>query len=280
MIQASFPAMGTTVDVVVADSDGLDATIELFSRLEQRLSRFLDESELSIVNAARDTEVEVSPVLAEVLSVAAVLRGRTGGLVDPAAGGAVAAWGYDRTFEDVVDLDAAPAAAVCPDWEIEATTLRRRPGTILDLGGIAKGWAADVAVESGRSMVVSAGGDVRSSLPGARVDIADPWGDVALTVVLGQGALATSSVTRRRWSAGGRAAHHLIDPRSGSPASTPVLSASASCGSAAEAEAAAKAVLLLGADGLAWADEQQWIESAMVVWDTGSVFATKGWVAA
>jgi thiamine biosynthesis lipoprotein len=121
---------------------------------------------------------------------------------------------------------------------------------------------------------------VRSGLASARVDLIDPWGAKPISVVLGSDGLATSSVTRRRWRVGDQEAHHLIDPRSGDPAISPVLSATASCATAAEAEAGAKAILLLGADGLAWADEQPWIRSAMAVWDGGSVFATTGWTVA
>jgi thiamine biosynthesis lipoprotein len=71
-------------------------------------------------------------------------------------------------------------------------------------------------------------------------------------------------------------AHHLIDPRTGRPADTPILSATVVAGTATEAEAGAKAVLLLGEDGLSWAADQAWIEAALAVWHDGSVFGTKG----
>jgi hypothetical protein len=45
---------------------------------------------------------------------------------------------------------------------------------------------------------------------------------------------------------------------------------------AAAAEAGAKTVLILGAAGLAWADAQDWVRAALVVWHDGSVFATSG----
>jgi thiamine biosynthesis lipoprotein ApbE len=60
------------------------------------------------------------------------------------------------------------------------------------------------------------------------------------------------------------------------PIDTPILSASALVGSAVEAEAAAKAVLLRGEDGLAWAAETAWVDAAVVVWHDGSVYATPG----
>lgn len=280
MIQASFPAMGTVVEVVASDGDGVSATRELFASLERRFSRFLEDSELSRINTSSATQIEVSEPMARLLSAAARLRELTGGIVDPAVGKAVADWGYDRTFSLVDGLDTAPPSTGVAGWSIEGTTLRRSAGAALDLGGVAKGWAADAAVNSGRALVVSAGGDVRSALADARVDVVDPWGDSAFTVALGVGALATSSTTRRRWNVARGEAHHLIDPRSGAPATTPILSATASCATAVESEAAAKSVLIRGASGLAWADDQPWIRSSMAVWETGSVFATHGWEAA
>ncbi len=125
-------------------------------------------------------------------------------------------------------------------------------------------------------MVASAGGDVRSSDPEATVEIVDPWDATATTIHLGVGALATSSVSRRRWTVGGVEANHLIDPRTMRPTSSPVLSATAITATAVEAEAAAKTILLRGADGLAWADRQSWISAALVVWNDGTVYSTTG----
>ena len=68
--------------------------------------------------------------------------------------------------------------------------------------------------------------------------------------------------------------HHLVDPRSMRPADTPVLSASAVAATATAAEAAAKAILLMGVDGLAWADGQSWIRNAIAVWHDGNVYGT------
>jgi thiamine biosynthesis lipoprotein len=189
----------------------------------------------------------------------------------------VVAWGYDTTFAEIVDLETAPPQTQTPSWSIAGTTLVREPGVKLDLGGIAKGWSVDLAVERGLAHVVSAGGDVRSSLSTASVDVIDPWGQTPARFHLGTGGLATSSVSKRRWRAGDVTAHHLIDPRTGDPAESPVLSATAMCPTAVESAAAAKATLLQGVDGLSWADDQPWIEAVMVVWADGSVFATTGW---
>ena len=95
--------------------------------------------------------------------------------------------------------------------------------------------------------------------------------------IVGVGGLATSATTRRQWNVAGRPANHLIDPRTLSPAFSPIFSATVMTETAVEAEAGAKAVLLHGEHGLAWAEQQQWIDAALVVWRDGSVYATTGW---
>ncbi len=277
MSRIEFPAMGTRV---VAMGANVGDVAEFFRRAEGVFSRFDAASELSRLNRDPAPSVSVSTELADCLQIAVELRTRTGGFVDPAIGNAVIGWGYDRTFAAGLDRAGAADIARVGAWEIEGSTVHRAPGTTLDLGGLAKGWTADRAVSVGIADMVSAGGDVRSELAGVKVAIEDPWGDVAATVALGQGGLATSSSTRRRWKVGDADAHHIIDPHRLRPAHSPVFSATVTAATAVEAEAGAKAVLLHGEDGLVWAEQQDWIEAALVVWHDGNVFATTGWTMA
>ncbi len=266
--------MGTTVLVHTRQDGDIEATRRLFERIEHTCSRFRATSELSRINATSAPAVEVSSTMWAVLEHAIEARKRTNGLVDVGVGAAVCDWGYDRTFFEVTDLDEPPIAIRRSRWAMADGRLHRSPGVRIDLGGLAKGWTCDLAVEQGLATVASAGGDVRSADKSTTVEIIDPWSEPAVEVALGVGALATSSVSRRRWRVGGRDVHHLIDPRSGKPSASPILSASALAATAVEAEVAAKAVLLMGADGLAWAEEQSWVRGAVVVWHDGSVFGT------
>ncbi len=85
------------------------------------------------------------------------------------------------------------------------------------------------------------------------VGIDDPLGTGATgRLVLADGAIATSSRLRRTWTRSGRAMHHLVDPRTGAPATTGLASVTVLAGSAARAEVVAKAAFVLGpADGAA-----------------------------
>lgn len=272
MITESFHAMGTTVVIHSNDERGIRNSRVLFRRNEQRFSRFLPTSELSRINQAGDRGTLVSDEMSQVLNTAQDLHGRTQYLVDAGVGRAVRDWGYDRTFAEVSDLDEPPINRSAAAWDLEGNVVRLANGTNLDLGGIVKGWTCDRVVEAGFATMASAGGDARSSDPSLIVEILDGDDDLAAEVHVGVGALATSSRSKRRWLVNGTEAHHIIDPRTMRPAITPVVSASVITATAAEAEAGAKAVLILGSDGLRWADAQPWIRQAVVVWHDGSVY--------
>ncbi|MBU1493168.1 MAG: FAD:protein FMN transferase [Actinobacteria bacterium] len=274
MIVDRFGAMGTQVEVHGTDHAALDEVQAWFALVEACCSRFRPESELSRANARSGQAVEMSPLLAEIMAAADDLRSRTGGLVDAGIGERLIAWGYDRTFAEVADRASIPAPGGGDGWEVDGPLLRLAEGTRLDLGGIAKGWACDRAVEMGLATMVSAGGDLRSSDPTLAVDVRGASGETLAEIAVGMGGLATSSTARRRWTAGHRRVSHLIDPRTGAPVVSPVVGATVTAATALEAEAGAKAVLLLGEEGLAWADRRPWIRSALVEWHDGSVFAT------
>jgi thiamine biosynthesis lipoprotein len=161
----------------------------------------------------------------------------------------------------------------------DSGTIERPPGLRLDLGGSGKGHIADLVAchfAGTTDWVVDCGGDIR--VGGARaVEIAHPLclqrvaakhasyphGDAvpdahapalsphaAARVLVTDGAIATSSVLSRAWqtSDGGRA-HHLLDPATGQPAWTGLLSATALAPTTLHAETLAKIALLRGPDG-------------------------------
>lgn len=273
MIRSTFNAMGTTVAVHTTDGD-IGPVESLFEQNEQRFSRFRSDSELSRLNERRDTIIDVSQDLADLLDRASNARRRTQGLVDVGVGRALTAWGYDRTFSAVTDSVTAPKPTGPPSWDINGRKVRRSRATAFDLGGIAKGWTCDRAVESHLAVIVSAGGDLRSSDPSLLVDVLDASGRVAAEVPVGVGALATSSTSRRAWQVAGSPVNHIIDPRTMKPVVSPIVSATVVTDTAVDAEAGAKAVLLMGVDGLAWAAQQRWIRNAVAIWHDGSVFGT------
>jgi thiamine biosynthesis lipoprotein len=175
---------------------------------------------------------------------------------------------------------AAPHRSAAATRGVERPSRVHVPPVALDSGGIGKGlalrWAIAraSAIDPELAMLLDAGGDVvaggRPRTGGWRVGIedpADPDGPPLVVVDLDRGAIATSSVGVRNWTApDGRSVHHLLDPRTGEPARTGLVAVSVAGPDPAWAEVWTKALFLSGraaigdearARGLAawWVDE-------------------------
>jgi thiamine biosynthesis lipoprotein len=286
-------AMGCAVTLRVVGAEGsepveaaLDEAIARIEQLEGRWSRFRVDSELSRLN--RDGHAEgLSEDTFSLIADAIEAWRRTDARFDPTVHDALVAAGYDRTFEAVAaaaPLERAQVLApLSPDDDavrapvpgpvgiaLDATTrsITLPPGVHLDLGGIGKGRAADVAARllherTGRGVSADLGGDVRVRGTGPEggpwgVAIEDPFDPAAdLTVLaLEAGAVATSARTGRAWrsravpaDAAASAvvvAHHLIDPATGRPATSGLASVSVVAEDAQWAEVMAKAAFVAG----------------------------------
>ncbi len=209
---------------------------------EAMLSRFRQDSVLSQVNRAPGRWHRIPPLMAEIVREALYWARETDGIFDPTLLHAMLAAGYDRSFEDLgeeVRPSSHRRATVRPggwrDVQVEGDMLYLPPDVGLDLGGIAKEWVADRVAEmlaEWGACLVDAGGDIRAigapalwgTWPIAVADPRCPERDIA-RFGLSNGAVATSSRTRRTWKVNGRRAHHIIEPTTGKPADTPVLSA-------------------------------------------------------
>ncbi|RME84280.1 MAG: FAD:protein FMN transferase [Caldilineae bacterium] len=294
-----FRAMNCTMSAWVY-SDTNEAQIALRSveewmqEVEARLSRFRPDSELSRLNAAAGRPFRADPLLWDVTQEALAAAERTNGIFDPTVGQALIAAGYDRSFEQ---LDTRSTAAPLALSEAQAQHWRQigldrkehlitlPEGVRLDLGGIAKGWAADRALEilaPYGPALIDAGGDLAFGDPpplesGWQVGIADPlWPDDDLVnLTLARGGLATSGTDFRRWRRNGRLMHHLIDPGSAGPAETEILSASVIAPTATEADVLALVLVVLGRQRAeAWLESQPWIP-ALIVLNDGRTYQTE-----
>jgi thiamine biosynthesis lipoprotein len=276
MISETFAAMGTTFVVHADRPRDITTTRKQVDAYEHRFSRFIADSELSQLNRHPGKWQWVSADMGSVLAQASEGRRASDGLFDIGVGGAVNAWGYDRTFRLIPDrVTVAAAAMQRVTWDYFDGQLRIGQGTTLDLGGIVKGWACDQVVGDGLATMLSAGGDIRSAVATTRVELLDDKGEAYADVALGVGALATSSIAKRTWKTTRGKAHHLIDPHEGRPAVSPVVQSTVVADDTVVAEVAAKTVIIKGVNGLAWADGQPSIRQAVVLWHDGSVYATR-----
>ena len=275
---ASWPALGTAVEIVVADAANAaaagEAVVGVLDAIDRAASRFRADSELSRLNGANGRVRDVSPLFARALRIALDAAAWTGGIVDPTVGASLVDAGYDRTFALVER--SGPAQPVvwhrAPGWqhvvldEAAGTACLPR-GTVIDLGATAKAFASDLGAEAaaelaGCGVLLSIGGDVSVSGPVPEAgwpvrcaDTADPSVLAAVqdeVVVLQDGGLATSGTRARRWQRGGSWLHHIIDPRTGAPSASPWVTASVLAPTCVLANAASTAAIILGQDATGW----------------------------
>jgi len=244
------------------------AAAEAMLRRHQRaLSRFEPRSELSLLNGDPDATRAVSKLTARAIAAALWAAERSSGLVDPTLLPALERAGYahSRAGAEPAPLSEALSAApprrpAAPDtrarWRgasLVGCSVRRPPSLRLDLGGTAKGLAADRAallLAGQTSFAVDAGGDI--VVGGARraprrVTVAHPLDPASASDFdLSAGAVATSGLGTRLWRTRAGFAHHLLDPSTGLPAWTGVIQATAVAASGLEAEVLAKTALLSG----------------------------------
>jgi len=296
---ATWRAIGTGVRLVVHDGDlgaARRAVESVLDGVDRAYSRFRDDSEIVALNARAGQRVSISPLLAEAIGTGLRAAQLTNGAVDLTVGRAMRAIGYDVDF-DLVRGDGGPIELrlePIPGWKaVDLSGSRRevmiRRGVELDLGSTGKGLAADLAAAEaldatgGGGVLVSLGGDiaVRGTGPegGWRILIAedsetppDLGGEV---IAIETGAVATSSTTVRRWRRGDRALHHLVDPRTGGPVVSPWRTASVVAATCVDANTAATAAIVKGADAVTWL-EATGLAARLVATD-GAILRLGGW---
>ena len=274
--QRSFELFGTSVRILAGGEPAegapppelaIAAAEAVLRACHLELSRFDPDSELSHLNADPEPARLSSRLTAGAVAAAIHAAERSGGLVDPTLIGALEAAGYAESRRNAIPASLADALRAAPPRRAAAPShgalwrtvfaagreIRRPPGVRLDLGGTAKGFAADRAAASlaGQgAFAVDAGGDIVlggvDEMP-RRVTVAHPLDDrPALEFDLAAGAVATSGIGTRIWRTGPGFAHHLLDPSTGRPAWTGVVQATAVGSTGLEAETLAKTALLLG----------------------------------
>ena len=190
----------------------------------------------------------------------------TDGLYDPTVLPAMRSLGYDADFCDVAtaaddgrEVETRPTPG-CAQIEIDqiARSVSLPPGVELDPGGIGKGLAADVVtaelLDAGaHGALVNIGGDLRArgeppETETWSIDVVDPLEEDKrlLHLAIADGAVATSSRHRRRWTRGGHERHHIIDPRTGESSGSDLLAVTVVAADGWWAEAAAKAIFVAG----------------------------------
>ncbi len=275
-----FDAMGTRIGFWIDRSAGHHSALAmrtgatLIRDFDRRLTRFEPTSELCALNGDPAETVGVSSLMFRFLAAALGAAEATGGLVDPTLLDEIELAGYRASRVGIEPASLAEALArprpVHPAtadpaarWrsvslDAESMTVSRPAGLRFDSGGAGKGLAADMVAQlwsqllpENTPFIVDCGGDMRL---GAIAEDSAAY-EIHVDPVLGRapepfrvrgGGVATSGLGKRIWKDGEDFAHHLIDPGTGRPAWTGLVSVTALRSSAVEAETASKHALLLG----------------------------------
>ena len=242
----SGPTMGTTYSIkVAAPPRGIDAAAvrgaanEVLERIDRSMSGYRADSEISRFNSAASTEwFEVSSDLATVVDAALKVSQQSGGAFDITVGPLVAAWGFGASGEPIElpsDARLSELRAQVGYEKLHARlnppALRKEdPGLLVDLNGIAPGYAVDLLAQKLQSMaiqhfMIDIGGEVRAQGRNARGQLwriaverpVDAEPEPYAIVQLDNDSVTTSGEYRHYFDRNGRRYSHTIDPRTGRP---------------------------------------------------------------
>jgi FAD:protein FMN transferase len=288
VVSRSRIVMGTVVEITAFgdDSDFLttvvtDAFNEM-ARIENLMSFNRKDSDVARLSRP-DTVVDVSPETAKVISLGLMVGKASKGAFDMTLGRLKTLWGIDGSEHPRIpapeEIQLALASAGQNTLKVEGNRIIKGfPDLAVDLGGVAKGYAVDRAIEvlqqaGVENASVNAGGDIRllGDCQGRpwRIGIQHPRRKDGLlaTLAVQNTAVVTSGDYERFFEKDGVRYHHLFDSQTGYPASLS-QSVTVVADSAAMADALATAAFVLGPDlGLDLLEEFPEVEGILVAPD-------------
>ncbi len=267
--------------ITVAEQNGQKALQSAEAALrdtEAKMSRHIELSELSKLNTAAEGEfVELSPQTLEVLRLSRKLADQTEGAFDVTCAPIIDLWKRAGLVRKMPSQDEIDSAVELTGWRhfelLDGGARKLTDGAAIDLGGIAKGYGIDAAIEAmdhrkGEivSGLVNVGGDVRGfGERGWRVGIRNPFDESLLAVLEVKGrAVCTSGNYERGFTFRGKRYSHIKDPRTGRPADM-APSVTVVAPTAAVADGWATALSVLGTDGFSLIPPDSGIEAMIVV---------------
>ena len=288
----------TSVSITVYDTvpeslagNILDECFSLLGKYEKLFSKTIETSDIYRINNAGVAEVAVDRDTVQLLTMAREYSLISDGAFDITVGGVLSLWDFKAGNPRLPDAAALAAAAAHVDYSkvvINGDTVRLDdPDTRLDVGGIAKGYAADRLEEYMRSQGITSafinlGGDtlaIGQKPDGStwRIGIADPVdGTNTDIVILRDRSVVTSGTGYRGFTLDGQRYHHIITPDTGMPADTGLLSVSVVCTGAARADALATACFVMGRERGMEMIEMMDDAEALFIGDDG-IWESFGW---
>lgn len=252
--------MGTYVEVISPDRNASRIVFDEIRRIEGFLSKYDPESELSKLNA--NGTVTAGPDLHYLLTRSKEFWFATDGAFDITVGPLMDLWGFTtKNFRQPQEEEILKAQALVgmnkiifhPGNNVVEFTV---PGMKIDLGGLGKGYAVDRAVallraKGIRNCLVNAGGQIHclgtNSGKPWRIAVRDPRGRRFRGAFdLADRAVATSGDYEQYFIAGGKRFSHIMDPRTGRPSDSGVISATVVADDGLTADFLATSLIVMG----------------------------------
>ena len=254
----------TVINISAACSQAtIDKISDRCNWFEQKFSRTIAGSDIWNINNAGGAPVTVAKETAEVIKAALEYSRESEGLFDITIGAVSSLWDFDAGIKPSdEEIQAALPHVGYGCVEVDGTTVTLNdPEAKLDLGGIAKGYIADDLVKTFkragvRDASISLGGNVfvmGKSFDGDawNVGVQDPNGaqdDVIATIEARDRSLVTSGLYERGFKQDGTFYYHILDPKTGYPATTDLKSASIMTERSLDGDAYSTILFLLGHD--------------------------------
>ena len=265
-VQQQFFAMDTVMSVTAYGTnagDAVSAAVAKVNELESLLSRTRTDSEVTVLYLAAPEQVSLSEDTLRVLTLAQKWCEKTDGAFDVTIAPVTTAWGFggsgvyqvpsDEKMEELLAMVDGSSLLLT-----ETAAALPKKGMEVDLGGIAKGYAGaqaeqvlrDHGIESalldlGRNITVIGAKPDGSPWRVAVQDPSDSSGAVGV-LSLQDCSAVTSGGYQRYFEQDGVVYHHIIDPRTGYPAESGLISATVVCEDSALADLLSTAVFVLG----------------------------------
>lgn len=284
--------MDTFISLQASGRDAEKLMEECEARLTQidaRFDAFDEGSEIYALNHANGEWTAVSGETFKLIQRAKQISELTGGTYDPTVFPAMLAWDQmsGKKIPSQQELTAILPLVDAGGIELDASnsSVRLQAGQMLDLGGIAKGYAADelsrLYKERGCYGVINLGGNVgmagKKPDGGAwRIGVKDPFSDGLTAVITPEGGFAvTSGIYERNFVKDGVTYHHILDPKTLQPTRSGLCSVTVVGEDCTLCDALATAAVVLGEQDAATLLDKLGVK-ALMIRDDGSMVAVGG----
>ncbi len=294
-------ALGTEIHITVWTNNqqkGEEAIQKSFKRIqeiEERMSANIETSDVSLINKSAGVDwVDVHEDTAYVINKSLGYAKISKGAFDPTIGKLVKLWGIHTGNERVpTDSEIEDALAYVNynllDKKDETIFMLKKSGARIDLGGIAKGYAADevysILKDSGiKHGLINLGGNVLTlgkKVDGEkwRVGIQNPYAPTGTHIAIAEVSdetVVTSGNYERYFIKDGIRYHHIIDTKTGYPSKNGIIGATIITSKSIDADALSTSVYTLGVEsGLKLIEELEGVET-MIITEENKVYISSG----